>query len=129
MVDLEDELRRFEETQSNDQQASVHAVKELTSAVRDRQNAKLNNMDFKTRLTLPEVSAHACLEWLNEVFTEKDMLGKELRIIHLTERMKRIRVSEEGKAREGIEKIFTKDKVDESNNNFWNRFTGIGNKP
>jgi hypothetical protein len=128
-MDLEEELKRFEDSQANDQQASVHAVRELTSANRDKENEKLNNMDFKTRLTLPEVSAHACLEWLNEVFTEKEMLGKELRIIHLTERMKRIRVSEEGKAREGIEKIFTKDKVEDSQRGFWERFTGMGRTP
>jgi hypothetical protein len=29
-MDLEEELKRFEDSQANDQQASVHAVRELT---------------------------------------------------------------------------------------------------
>lgn len=117
---LEDSLR---EINADEDSGAKIAVKELTSEAKrkDTEEARMTNMDFKSRLTLPEISAHACLEWLNQVLTEKELFTKELRIVHLVSKMKRLRVSEEGKAREGLEKVFTATKKDDEQS-MWQKF-------
>lgn len=93
--------------------ASAIAVKELTSVKFD--DKKKSNIDFKTRLTLGEISAHCCLEWLNDVMINKDKFKKELRIIDLVDRMKRLRPSIEGKAREGLQDVMKSEVQAERN--------------
>lgn len=111
------------ETDSTEETGAKVAVKELTSETKtsDRQEKRTSNIDFKSRLTKREISAHACLEWLNLVLVEKEKFSKELRIIHLVSKMKRLRVSEEGKAREGLEKVFTAANKD-TETSFMQRF-------
>lgn len=128
MGNLEEELEKLNESQVNEQQSAVLAVKELTSEKREKEDTTLTNMDFKTRLSLPEVCAHGCLEWINEVITNRESFTDGLAIVGLTKRMKRIRVSEEGKAREGVEQIF-KNREAEDQRNWFQRFTGVGNSP
>lgn len=110
-MSLEDNL---EEINLNQQTGSVIAVKELTSVkTKKLKTAKETNMDFKTRLNLREISAHCCLEWLNDVITDKKKFSKELRVIHLIDRFKRLRVSEDGKSRDGIQDIFKSKSPDD----------------
>jgi hypothetical protein len=107
-------------------------VKELTSEkVEFRGTDKdkdFSNMDFKTRLNIKEVCAHACMEFINEVVVNQKQFRERLVVVDLINRMKRLRVSEDGKAREGVEQIF-KGKSEQDERNWLQRFTGLGMQP
>lgn len=112
------ELDQIIEENINDTAGHALAVKELTSVKVEK---KKTNMDFKTRLTLQEISAHACMDFLNDVIKGGEKkFSDELVIIGLIDKMKRLRVSEGGKAREGIEQIF-KGERQEDNANFFKK--------
>lgn len=108
----------LEEQAASEQSGHVVAIKELTSEKPEiREHKQLTNMDFKTRLTLQEISAHACLDFLHDVMleSERDRFTKELIITDLVLKMKRLRVSEAGKSREAVEDIFKQPKQDDGN--------------
>jgi hypothetical protein len=98
----------------------IEAVKELTSSTLD--DRKKDNIDFKTRLNIKEICAHCSLEWLNEVVQSKQKFSEELLIVHLVEKMKRLRVSQDGLAREGIENMFKSEKQQDDKNMFQKMF-------
>lgn len=118
MVKQINDIEELVDRELNNSSGTAIAIKELTSVLKedvDIPHESHTNMDFKTRLSIKEISAHACLEWLNEVIQDKDKWETELRIVRLTERMKRLRVSVDGKARESIEKIFIHENTNDEN--------------
>jgi hypothetical protein len=108
------ELDQIIEENINDTGGHALAVKELTSVKVEKRKT---NMDFKTRLTIQEISAHGCMDFLNDVIRGgQEKFSDELLIVNLIDKMKRLRVSEGGKAREGIEQIFRGEKQEENSN-------------
>lgn len=108
-ADLEDLENRIKDIDTFEESPAIMAIKELVSSTPDgdsKTNPERENIDFKTDLTIDEISAFSIIEHTAWVLNNNNDFNKKILIPDLTNRMKRHKVSKEGKGRSGIINIF-----------------------